>query len=70
MKTNFKINDRVQYNDKFLNQISADLEIASLTGTIKDIKYYPNIKKTVIKIQWDNEEELSSSLPDKLKIVK
>ena len=58
----FKLGDRVQLSPKFLKSIQADLETAEMVGTVVKINEYPRINKTVLKIKWDNQDEISGAL--------
>ena len=58
---NFNIGDKVKYTHSFLKSINADYSISSLTGIVQSIKDMPQIKKTVVRVLW-NDGEMQSSL--------
>jgi hypothetical protein len=57
----FNIGDKVQYTRGGLQSINANADIADLTGIVQSIKDIPQIKKTVVKVLW-NDGELQSCL--------
>jgi hypothetical protein len=62
----FKIGEKVRYSHAFLNSISANYETANLTGIVKEIKEYPQIKKVIIKVLWQGETEETGCLSSNL----
>lgn len=54
-KTPLKINDQVAYSAKFLKQIGADYEIASMRGEVVEIvEFYQD--KRLIRVRWTDGE--------------
>ncbi|MFA5300937.1 MAG: hypothetical protein WC389_22320 [Lutibacter sp.] len=67
---NFQVGDRVQYSHAFLKSINAYTEdICFDVGTIQSSKYYPQIKKTTVKVLWDSDNEVRSSLSQNLTLI-
>lgn len=62
----FQINERVRYSHAFLKSICADYDTSILTGIVKQIVEYPKIKKTVVKVLWNGDSEISSCLSSNL----
>jgi hypothetical protein len=65
-----KVNDRVCYSHNFLKSIQADKDIADMRGTVMLVGR--EIKKGLfhVKVQWDNETELSGAISKNLALIR
>jgi len=58
----FKIGEKVRYSHAFIKSIGADYETANITGIVQELKYHPQMKKTIVKVLWEGDTEIRGSL--------
>jgi len=56
----FEVGQRVAYNHRFLKQIAAGYDIASLRGTVEDTFSFSG--RPAAKVRWQDEEDTHSVL--------
>lgn len=65
-KMHFSFGEKVRYSHAFLKSIGADLEIASMKGTVISIVPIHGGNNTLVKVLWDGETEAKGCLASNL----